>query len=165
MNQSRSQKLGNQIEWRRDKVLKLASDGFTEREIASMVKISQPTIHRDMLVLRRQAKEHMAHFVEQELPLRYRKCLVGLDGIIKTMSEIIDNIDSKPRHKIQAALVKIQAIHKIAEMIGNGPIIKEAVEFIDKYKEDSMLAIRKAQGNEKAYTFEELEQRRREAVF
>jgi hypothetical protein len=42
-------------------------------------------------------------------------------------------------------------------MIGNGPIVKEAVKFIEMYRKDSIDEIRRKRGNQDAYTYEELE--------
>jgi DNA-binding NarL/FixJ family response regulator len=56
MNQSRFEINRQQIQWRQSQVLSLASDGYSEREIASQLHISQPTIHRH----RAQAKHQLA---------------------------------------------------------------------------------------------------------
>jgi DNA-binding NarL/FixJ family response regulator len=60
MNQSRFEINRQQIQWRQSQVLSLASGGYSEREIASQLHISQPTIHRDIVKLRALAKHQLA---------------------------------------------------------------------------------------------------------
>jgi DNA-binding NarL/FixJ family response regulator len=45
-----------QIDWRRDKVLEMVSDGYSAREIASTLGVGHATISRDLVLLRQQAK-------------------------------------------------------------------------------------------------------------
>ena len=82
MNQSRSEVNHQQIAWRRDQVLDLSSKGLTEREIANTLSISQPTIHRDITVLKQQAKENISKYIDEQLPAEYQKCLVGITAIM-----------------------------------------------------------------------------------
>jgi DNA-binding NarL/FixJ family response regulator len=42
----------NALEWRRNKVLELASQGYNQSEISKILQISQPTINRDLSYLR-----------------------------------------------------------------------------------------------------------------
>jgi transposase len=47
----------NSVEWRRNKVQELASQGYNQSEISRILQISQPTIYRDVTYLRQRAKE------------------------------------------------------------------------------------------------------------
>jgi len=69
----------NSLEWRRNKVLELSSQGRSQPEIARILQISQPTVNRDITHLRQQAKENIRRYIDEKLPLEYQKCLVGLD--------------------------------------------------------------------------------------
>jgi len=40
------------LEWRRSKVMELASQGYNQSELARISQISQPTINRDITFLR-----------------------------------------------------------------------------------------------------------------
>ena len=44
------------VEWRRNKVQGLASQGYNQSEISRILQISQATINRDIAYLRQQAK-------------------------------------------------------------------------------------------------------------
>jgi hypothetical protein len=67
--------------------LELAGDGYTEREIAAQLRISD-TIHGDLTFLKQQANQRIQHFIDEQVPLEYQKTLAGLEGIIENMSSI-----------------------------------------------------------------------------
>ncbi|MFZ0896595.1 MAG: helix-turn-helix domain-containing protein [Candidatus Nitrosopolaris sp.] len=64
------------LEWRRSKVLELASQGLNQSEISRTLQISQPTINRDFVFLRQQAKQNIRKYIDERLPEEYEKCLV-----------------------------------------------------------------------------------------
>jgi predicted transcriptional regulator len=73
----------NALEWRRNKVQELASQGYNQSEISRILQISQPTINRDLTYLRQQAKNNIKRYIDERLPEEYEKCLVGLNMIKK----------------------------------------------------------------------------------
>ena len=68
MNISQDTKYQRQIEWRREKVLELASDGYGVREIARILEISHPTVSRDIQRLRHKAKEQIRKYIDEQVP-------------------------------------------------------------------------------------------------
>lgn len=86
MGHTSSEVRQEQIDWRRDKVLELAADGYSIREIESILKIPHATIHRDLTLLKQQAKEHIRKYIDERVPFEYQKTLAGIEGIIKNMS-------------------------------------------------------------------------------
>ena len=66
------------LEWRRSKVQELSSQGYNQSEISRILQISQPTINRDIIFLRQQAKTNIKKYIDERLPEEYEKCLVGL---------------------------------------------------------------------------------------
>lgn len=82
--------------WRHSQVVRLATDTLSEREIGTQLQISDSTVHRDLVLLKQQAKQDVHKFITDYIPFEYKKILVGLDGIIKNMSEIIaKSIDNR----------------------------------------------------------------------
>src|ERR671932_64354 len=73
----------NALEWRRNKVQELASQGYNQSEISRILQISQPTINRDLTYLRQQAKDNIKRYIDELLPEEYEKCLVGITSILK----------------------------------------------------------------------------------
>ena len=62
------------IEWRRNSVLELSSQGRTEREIATNFKVGKGTVGRDLAYLNKQARENLQVHIQERLPEQYQKC-------------------------------------------------------------------------------------------
>jgi DNA-binding NarL/FixJ family response regulator len=54
----------DRIDWRRDKVQKLSSQGYSQREIAQTLQVSNGTVNRDLSILREQAKSNIKRYIE-----------------------------------------------------------------------------------------------------
>ena len=78
-----SSSVNSSLEWRRNKVHELASQGYNQSEISRILQISQSTINRDITYLRQQAKDNIKRYIDDRLPEEYEKCLVGLNAITK----------------------------------------------------------------------------------
>jgi DNA-binding NarL/FixJ family response regulator len=52
-------------------VLQLVADGFSEKEIAAQLQILQPTISKDLSLLRKQAKENIHKYIDKPVPFEY----------------------------------------------------------------------------------------------
>ena len=122
MNISRETKYQRQIEWRREKVLELASDGYGIREIARILEISHPTVSRDIQRLRHKAKEQIRKYIDEQVPFEYHKTLTGLQNIIKSMSDIISN-PTDNKEIMQASGIKMQALNMKMELVSNANLV------------------------------------------
>ena len=69
--------MNSSLEWRRNKVQELASQGHNQSEISRILQISQPTINRDITYLRQQAKENIKRYIDERLPEEYENVLLG----------------------------------------------------------------------------------------
>ncbi len=78
----KSKNRSRMIQWRRNKVLELSSQGQNQTEIADILKISEPTVSRDLSYLKDQAKSNIKRYIDEKLPNEYEKCLVGLTSIL-----------------------------------------------------------------------------------
>src|ERR671932_2448093 len=96
-----SSSVNNSVEWRRNKVQELASQGYNQSEISRILQISQPTINRDIAYLKQQAKENIKKYIDELLPEEYEKCLVGLNAILQEAWTTSYKTEDK-REKIQA---------------------------------------------------------------
>jgi transposase len=72
------EQLQNQVEWRRDKVQELCSQGYSQREISQVLQIGLAIVNRDISYIRNQAKTNIKKYIDERLPEEYEKCLVGL---------------------------------------------------------------------------------------
>ena len=104
------------------------------REIARVLEISHPTVSRDISYLRKQAKEQIRKYIDQQVPLEYHKTLTGLQNIIKSMSDIIaKSTDSK--EIMQASGIKMQALNMKMELVSNANLVYEAIHLVEKYRD------------------------------
>ena len=133
MNISQETKYQRQIEWRREKVLELASDGYGVREIARLLEISHPTVSRDMQWLRYQAKEQIRKYIDEQVPLEYHKTLTGLQNIMKSMSDIISK-STDNKEIMQASGIKMQALNMKMELVSNANLVHEAIDLVERYR-------------------------------
>src|SRR5919198_3942536 len=78
MNQNK-----DSIEWRRNKVQELVSQGYNQSEISKILQISRPTITRDIQYLSKCAKQNIKKYIDHKLPEEYEKCLVGITAILR----------------------------------------------------------------------------------
>ncbi|MGA9317554.1 MAG: helix-turn-helix domain-containing protein [Nitrososphaeraceae archaeon] len=127
MNQSRSEINRQQIEWRHSQVIQLAADGYSEREIAAQLHLSQPTIHRDIALLRQQSKDDIHRYITDQVPYEYKKTLAGLEGIIKFMSSIIADDTKDTKEKMQALNMKM-------ELVSSANLVEEAINLVEQYR-------------------------------
>jgi IS30 family transposase len=134
MNISQDTKYQRQIEWRREKVLELASDGYGVREIARILEISHPTVNRDIQRLRHQAKEQIRKYIDDQVPFEYHKTLTGLQNIIKSMSDIISK-STDNKEIMQASSIKMQALNMKMELVSNANLVYEAIHLVEKYRD------------------------------
>src|ERR671932_1775488 len=96
MNQNK-----DSIEWRRNKVQELASQGYNQSEISKILQISRPIITSDIQYLSKCAKQNIKKYIDERLPEEYEKCLVGLTAITREAWNTANSTEDK-REKIQA---------------------------------------------------------------
>jgi transposase len=61
----------SRIDWRRNKVQELSSQGHSQREIAQILQVSNGTVNRDLSYLRQQAKSNIRRYIDERLPEEY----------------------------------------------------------------------------------------------
>ena len=85
-------KMQQQIEWRRDRVLELSSQGLTLSDIATMLHVDKSIIRRDVAYLREQAQKNLKTHIQDKLPEEYQKCIVGINQV-----SVSKDVDDKTR--------------------------------------------------------------------
>jgi hypothetical protein len=122
------------LELRRSRVYELHAKGYSNTEISNMLSehVSEPTVSRDLAVLRRQAKENIRNYIDQELPNEYHKTLVGLNAILKEAWTAAQNATGKD--KIQALELAQKAYQMRLELLTNVTIVESAVKFVENIK-------------------------------
>lgn len=124
----------NSLEWRRNKILELSSQGRSQPEIARILQISQPTVNRDITYLRQQAKENIRRYIDEKLPLEYQKCLVGLDNILGKTWDIANNQESLERDRLQAVSIGMQAYGMKIDLLSSATVVERAARFVENIR-------------------------------
>src|SRR6187200_507448 len=119
----------NSLEWRRSKVLELASQGYNQSEISSILQISQPTINRDLAYLRQQAKDNIKRYIDERLPEEYEKYMVGLNAITKEAWNTAQSTEDK-REKIHALSLAKECYSMKLDLLTNATVVDDAIRFV-----------------------------------
>ena len=130
------QKEKNRIDWRRDKVQELSSQGHSQREIAQILQVSNGTVNRDLSVLRQQAKENIKRYIDERLPEEYEKCLVGLNAITKEAWNTSQSSEDK-REKIQALSLVKECYSMKLDLLTNATVVDDAIRFVSQKSQDN----------------------------
>jgi predicted transcriptional regulator len=146
--------MNNSVQWRRNKVQELASQGYNQSEISRILQISQPTINRDITYLRQQAKSNIKKYIDERLPEEYEKCLVGLNAITKEAWNTADNTEDK-REKIQALSLAKDCYSMKLDLLTNATVVDDAIRFVS---DNSKQKIESSSCNSNEHDKEELKE-------
>ena len=125
----------NALEWRRNKVQELSSQGYNQSEISRILQISQPTINRDLSYLRQQAKSNIKRYIDERLPEEYEKCLVGLTAILREAWNTSQTTEDR-REKIQALSLAKECYSMKLELLTNATVVDDAIRFVSQKSND-----------------------------
>jgi hypothetical protein len=134
-----------ELEWRRNKVLELSSQGHSEREIGSKLQISHITVHRDLMYLKKQAQENLQKHIHETVPMEYNKCMTAMKINLKDILEI-GNKSADPKIKLEAKKIANETLRYIMELVTGGVICTQAFNAV-------------AQTHEKISTLRQLDDR------
>jgi hypothetical protein len=135
------------LQWRRNKVLELSSQGRSQPEIASILQVGLGTVSRDILFLREQARDNLSTHINDRLPEEYQSCMSGFKQVLKLSWDIADKsknynndngqtttmTDDKTR--IQALALANDCYKYIMDLTTNGVVITDAIKFVQTNKE------------------------------
>ena len=122
------------IEWRRSKILELSSDGYNQREISQKLQITKSVVNRDIIFLRKQARESLQYHIHDRIPEEYQNCMTGMKRNLKQTLEIAETT-SDPRTKLQARAIANDCYKYIMDLTTNGVVITDAIKFVQTNKE------------------------------
>ena len=118
-----------QIEWRRDRVLELSSQGFSQSDIATVLQVDKSIISRDVAYLRHQAQENLQKHIHETVPEEYQKCMVGMKRNLKQTLEIAETA-ADPKTKLQARAIANDCYKYIMNLTTNGVVITDALKYV-----------------------------------
>ena len=118
-----------QIEWRRNQVLELSSEGYNQREIAQKLQIDKSAVNRDILFLRKQARENLQYHIHDRIPEEYQNCMTGMKRNLKQTLEIAETT-SDPKTKLQARAIVNDCYKYIMDLTTGGIIVTDAIKYV-----------------------------------
>jgi hypothetical protein len=121
--------LEQQLEWRRDKVQKICSKGYNQREISQVLQVGLATVNRDIMYLRNESKSNIKKYIDERLPEEYEKCLVGLNAITKEAWNTAQNTEDK-REKIQALSLAKECYSMKLDLLTSATVVDDAIRFV-----------------------------------
>ncbi len=134
MKQMTSEMKQQQLEWRRAQILGLASEGYSQREIASKLQVDLTAVNRDIQFLRQQAQENLQKHIHETVPEEYQKCMVGMKRNLKQTLEIAETV-SDPKTKLQARAIANDCYKFILDMTTNAGIVSDALKYVERKTE------------------------------
>ena len=124
-----------ELDWRRNMVLELSSQGYTDREIGIKLQISHITVHRDLVRLRKLAQDNLQKHIHEVVPEEYQKCMAGMKSNLKETLEIANSV-TDPRVKLQARAIVSDCYKFILDMSTNAGIVSDAMKFVQQKTEE-----------------------------
>jgi predicted transcriptional regulator len=124
------------VEWRRNKVLELSSQGFTQSDIATVLHVTQPTVNKDLAHIRKQAQENLEqlHHIHEVIPFEYHKAMTGMKHNLKQTLEIAEN-SSDPRVKLEARRIANDCYKYIMDLTTNSTVVTDAIKYVTQKQE------------------------------
>jgi hypothetical protein len=122
------------LQWRRNKIQELSSQGQSQREIARILQLGVTTVNRDISYLRQQAKTNIKRYIDERLPEEYEKCLVGLTSILREAWNTATNTQDN-REKIQALSLAKECYSMKLELLTNATVVGDAIRFVAERNE------------------------------
>ena len=124
-----------ELDWRRIQVLELASQGYSQREIAARLQLDAAAVNRDIQFLRQQAQDNLQKHIHEVVPEEYQKCMVGMKTILKNTLQIAETV-TDPSIKLQANGVAKDCYKFILDMSTNAGIVSDALKYVAQKKEE-----------------------------
>ena len=125
------EKESDRIDWRRNKVQELSSQGHSQREIAQVLQVSNGTVNKDLSYLRQQAKSNIKRYIDERLPEEYEKCLVGLTAILREAWSTSQQAEDR-REKIQALSLAKDCYSMKLDLLTNATVVDDAIRLVSE---------------------------------
>jgi hypothetical protein len=129
MEQQQNQQEEQSIQWRRDKVLELSSQGHNQRDISTKLQVGIGTVNRDLAYIKQQSKQKIRRYIDETLPNEYEKCLVGITSILREAWDTSQNSENK-KEKIQALSLAKECYSMKLELLTNATVVDDAIRFV-----------------------------------
>jgi hypothetical protein len=129
MEQQQNQQEEESIQWRREKVLELSSQGHSQRDISTKLQVGIGTVNRDLAYIKQQSRQKIRKYIDETLPNEYEKCLVGITSILKEAWTTSQNTENQ-KEKIQALSLAKECYSMKLDLLTNATVVNDAMKFV-----------------------------------
>lgn len=130
-----STKVEQRLQWRRDKVRELSVKGYSQRHIATTLKVGLASVNEDLQYLRARARDNIRHYIDEYLPAEYENCLEGLNEIMTEAWNISTDAGSDKREKMQALSLAKECYAMKLDLLSSATVVDRAVKFLDRNRD------------------------------
>ena len=135
---SQKRKKQQQLEWRRQRVLTLLAEDYSQNEIASLLQVSPASISKDVAYLRDQSKLLLRIHVKETFPLEYQQALINLKSIRREAREMLRKPETDERVKTRLFLVIKDITESIMNLVLKGDAIDDTIAFMEEKTEQTL---------------------------
>ena len=126
-----STKVEQRLQWRRDKVRELSVKGYSQRHIATTLKVGLASINEDLQYLRAQARNNIRHYIDEYLPAEYENCLDGLNNILTEAWQM--SLDGEKRERMQALSLAKECYAMKLDLLSSATVVDSTKGATSKY--------------------------------
>jgi DNA-binding MarR family transcriptional regulator len=118
-----------------EQVLKYASLGYNQAEIAEVLHISQAWVSSTIKAITKAAQEDIKHHIKETLPYERRKALTLFENVKKQALDIANDPDVGKRDKVAALSLAKDAGKEIWALNSQGEHVKSALNVAAELQE------------------------------
>ena len=116
------------------RVLELDSQGYSQHEIVTKLKIAKGIVNSDLAYLRKQAQQNIQKHIHEVVPEEYQKYMTGLWLNLKHVLEI-GEAASDPKIKLEARRIANDCYRYIMDLCTNARIVSDAMKYVTQKQE------------------------------
>src|SRR5918999_925340 len=128
---SQKRKKQQQLEWRRQRVLALLAEDYSQNEISSILQVSPASISKDVAYLKDQSRLLLRTHVKETFPLEYQQALVNLKSLRREAREILRKPETDERVKTRLFIVIKDITESIMNLVLKSDAIDDAITSIE----------------------------------
>lgn len=135
---SQKRKKQQQLEWRRQRVLTLLAEDYSQNEIASILQVSPASISKDVSYLKDRSKLLLRTHLKETFPLEYQQALINLKSIRREAREMLRKPETDERVKTRLFLVIKDITESIMNIVLKGDAIDDTIAFMEQKTEQTI---------------------------
>ena len=135
---SQKRKKQQQLEWRRQRVLALLAEDYSQNEIASILQVSPASISKDVAYLKDQSKLLLRTHLKETFPLEYQQALSTLKSLRREAREMLRKPETDERVKVRLLMVIKDITESIMNLVLKGDAIDDAIAFMEEKTEQAI---------------------------